>query len=215
MRPISPLFLVALVAISVSPLHAAAPQKIVCFGDSITANKTGWPAIIAAKDTTNVVVNAGRSGRKTTDKAELLPVLAANPDATTFLIFLGVNDLKDATEPQIAGCVGDMEWMVNQIRTAIPAAKVVILAPSDINLDTMSAVNVGKKYNANTKKALADLETRYKALAQRLNTGFISLLRVVSPQNYLDGLHPNPAGQQQIADAVWAGLNQPVAPVGN
>jgi lysophospholipase L1-like esterase len=210
MRLIHAIFLLGLLPMLALPLRGAEQQKIVCFGDSITAAKDGWVSLLAAKENGVTVVNAGRSGRKTTDKQELLPVLAANKDATTFIIFLGVNDLKDAQEPQIAGCVTNMEWMVTQIRAALPNARIVILAPSGINAKTMSPVNIAKKYDENTKKGLAELETRYKALAQRMNTGFISLLHVVSPPNYLDGLHPNSAGQQQIADAVFAGLGQPV-----
>ena len=72
----------------------------------------------------------------------------------------------------------------------------------------MSPVNVKKKYNENTRTSLADLEKKYRALAKREHTGFISLLHTVSPPNYADGLHPDSKGQQQIAAAVWKGLNK-------
>jgi lysophospholipase L1-like esterase len=37
---------------------------------------------------------------------------------------------------------------------------------------------------------------------------FISLLHVVSKSNYADGLHPDIAGQKEIAKAVWTGLKK-------
>jgi lysophospholipase L1-like esterase len=200
--------LVGLFVSAVTPLPAAPPTegKIICFGDSITAAKTGWVSLLARKNTALVVVNAGRPGRKTSDKVQLLPILQANKDAAMVIIFLGVNDLKNADEAQIAGCVTNMEWMVGQIRATLGHPRIVILAPSNINLATLSAGNVKKQYNDKTQAGLQELESRYRDLAQRLNTGFISLFHVVSPENYLDGLHPNQAGAQQIADAVWAGL---------
>jgi lysophospholipase L1-like esterase len=70
----------------------------------------------------------------------------------------------------------------------------------------MSPLNVGKKYNENTKRSLYTLENRYKSLADKDSLGFISLLHTVSFPNYVDGLHPDINGQKEIAAAVWKGL---------
>lgn len=151
-------------------------------------------------------MNAGRNGRKTADKSELLPVLKKHPDADYFLIFLGVNDLKNGTEKMVEQCVLNMEWMIEKIRATNPETNIVLLAPTDINLQTMAEINVRKKYNEQTKQSLVMLRNRYKELAERESTAFISLLDAVSPGNYTDGLHPDRAGQQEIAQAVWNGL---------
>ena len=153
-------------------------------------------------------INAGRSGRKTSDKKELLPVLKEHSDADYYLIFLGVNDLKDGTDSMVNSCVANMKWMIAEIRKADNKAKIVILAPTDINLGTMNEINVKKKYNENTKQSLYKLEKRYKELAKEEHTNFISLLHAVSKPNYADGLHPNIDGQKEIAKAVWEGLNK-------
>ncbi|HEY9364725.1 MAG TPA: hypothetical protein VIQ00_15795, partial [Chitinophagaceae bacterium] len=87
-------------------------------------------------------------------------------------------------------------------------AQIVILSPSDINLKTMNEINIRKKYNENTKKSLAALEKKYKELAKKEKVGFISLLHAVSKLHYADGLHPNVKGQEEIARAVWKGLNK-------
>ncbi|HEY4148505.1 MAG TPA: SGNH/GDSL hydrolase family protein [Chitinophagaceae bacterium] len=185
--------------------------KVVCFGDSITfgarAEGHSWVSLLAADHPGDAeFINEGRSGRKTSQRTELLPVLDKYPDAAYYLVFLGVNDLKDGNDSMVNDCVINIKWMIAQIHNKNPQTKIVLLAPTGINLATMSDVNVQKKYNANTSASLVKLEQRYKQLAKEEHTGFISLLHVVSPQNYADGLHPDANGQKEIAAAVWDGL---------
>ncbi|MXV52282.1 hypothetical protein GS399_14990 [Pedobacter sp. HMF7647] len=185
--------------------------QAVCFGDSITygANVDGYSWVSYLKELHPEVdfVNAGRSGRKTSDKKELLPVLEKYPKANEYLIFLGVNDLKDGTGSMVNSCVENMKWMIAEIRQVNGKADIVILAPTDINLKTMNEVNIKKKYNDNTKNALQALSKKYKALAKEEHVEFVSLLHTVSKSNYADGLHPNLAGQKEIAEMVWKRLN--------
>lgn len=185
---------------------------VVCFGDSIThgAKVEGKSYVYyLSRNHPNVnFVNAGRNGRKTSDKKQILPVLEEHPDADYFLIFLGVNDLKDGTPEMVDGCVENMDWMIKQVKQTNSETKIVIIAPTDINLNTMDSVNVRKKYNSNTKQSLVLLRDRYQQLAKEDSVEFISLLDVVTQPNYVDGLHPNRKGQQEIAGAVWEKLNQ-------
>jgi len=185
---------------------------VVCFGDSIThgakVDGHSWVYLLSKEHKEVNFINAGRNGRKTSDKKELLPVLKKYPQADYYLIFLGVNDLKNGNDSMVNQCVKNMDWMINKIKDTNKKAKIVILAPTDINLNTMSQLNVNKKYNANTRSSLIKLEMKYKELAKDNNLGFISLLKTVSPPNYVDGLHPDEKGQQQIADAVWNGLEK-------
>ncbi len=106
----------------------------------------------------------------------------------------------------VASCISNMKWMIEKVREADSKTKIVILSPSDINLKTMSQLNIKKRYNENTKRSLHLLEKKYKVLAGSDSLGFISLLKTVSKPNYADGLHPDDKGQAQIADAVWKGL---------
>jgi acyl-CoA thioesterase I len=188
------------------------PRQVVCFGDSITygaqVDGHSWVYFLSQEHPDIDFVNAGRSGRKTADKEELLPVLKKYPNANDYLIFLGVNDLKDGNDSMVKSCIENMQWMINEIRKVNNNAKIVILAPSDINLQTMNEINKSKKYNENTKRSLYKLEKRYKELAKAQNLTFISLLHVVSKPNYADGLHPNIAGQKEIANVVWKGLQK-------
>jgi acyl-CoA thioesterase-1 len=186
--------------------------QVVCYGDSITygakVDGHSWVWFLSKEHKGIDFINAGRSGRKTSDKEELLPVLKKYPNADYFLIFLGVNDLKDGTDSMVESCIINLKWMVGKIREAAPGAQIVILSPSDINLKTMAEINVQKKYNEKTKESLSQLEKKYKELAKEEHLGFISLLHAVSKTNYADGLHPDIKGQKQIANAIWKGLNK-------
>jgi len=203
------LLVLALVSLSFKEIKEG---PIVCFGDSITfgANVNGhsWVWYLSNEHPNLNFINAGRSGRKTADKAELLPVLKKNSAEKYVLIFLGVNDLKDGNDSMVNNCVNNMKWMVDKIHENIPEAKIVIISPADINVKTMSPINVQKKYNQNTHQALKTLRKQYQQLAKQENIGFISLLHTVSKPNYADGLHPNDNGQMQIAHAVWKHLNK-------
>lgn len=187
-------------------------KQVVCFGDSITygaqVDGHSWVYFLSQEHPDIDFVNAGRSGRKTSDKEELLPVLKKYPKADDYLIFLGVNDLKNGNDSIVNSCVENMTWMINEIRKVNSTGKIIILAPSDINLKTMNDINRKKEYNENTQRSLFKLEKRYKKLAVNQQINFISLLHVVSKPNYADGLHPDIAGQKEIANAVWKGLNK-------
>lgn len=205
-------FVGALILLTSMILYPHPHGQMVCFGDSITygakVDGNSWVWILQQKDYPGVTfINEGRSGRKTADKGELLPVLKKYPDAAYYLIFLGVNDLKNGDDSMVNSCIDNMKWMIGEIRKQTHA-KIVILSPTDINIRIMTQLNKKKQYNKNTEKALVYLEHQYNLLAKEEHTGFISLLHVVSKPNYADGLHPNVAGQRQIADAVWKGLNK-------
>jgi len=187
-------------------------KQVVCFGDSIThgaeVDGQSWVWFLSKEHSDIDFVNAGRNGRKTADKQELIPVLKEYPNADCYMIFLGVNDLKNGNDSMVNNCVANMKWMIGAIRKVNSEAKIVLLAPSDINLETMNDINRNKKYNENTKQSLYKLEKKYKELSDKEHTGFISLLHVVSKANYADGLHPNIDGQKEIANAVWKGLKK-------
>jgi len=199
---------VGIVVMSFKNIHG----KVVCFGDSITygaqVDGKSWVYSLSQNHPDVDFVNAGRSGRKTSDRKELLPVLKTNSDADYFLIFLGVNDLKDGNDSMVSNCIANMKWMIAEIKNADAKAKIVILAPTDINLKTMNEINIKKKYNENTKQSLYKLEIKYKEFAREEHIQFLSLLHTVSELNYADGLHPNIDGQQEIAKTVWKGLNK-------
>ena len=186
--------------------------EIICFGDSIThgamVDGHSWVYYLSNEYKDINFINEGRNGRKTSDREEILPVLKKYSNADYFMIFLGVNDLKNGNDSMVNQCVENMKWMISKIRETNKKTKIVILAPVDISLNTMNEINIKKKYNENTKRSLVKLEKRYEELAEEDSLGFISLLKTVSPPNYVDGVHPDEKGQKQIAAEVWKGLNR-------
>lgn len=210
------ILLIFLVTVSITIAFALRESnlkgKIVCFGDSITYGASvegnGWPEQLSKMSDSLKVVNAGRKGRKTSDKNELLPVLQNNKDADYFVFLLGVNDLKDGNDSLVNECVNNMKWMIKETKKEIPNVKIVLMAPCGINLETMSELNRSKKYNQNTAASLIKLETKYSELAENESVGFISLLKTVSSKNYLDGIHPTIAGYAEITLKVWSELNK-------
>ncbi len=185
--------------------------KVVCFGDSITygagVEGKGWVEQIANRSENLLMINEGRKGRKTSDKNELLPVLEKYPDADLFLILLGVNDLKNGNDSLVNACVSNIKWMIEEIKSKAPNSKILLMSPCNINLETMSEINKNKKYNENTYNSLIKLEKQYKKLAEEKNIYFLSLFSTVSPQNFLDGLHPDLKGHEEIAERVFQKLN--------
>src|SRR5215831_5594696 len=100
-RVILQLLIVVLSSVVVTGFRNTSKQ-VVCFGDSITfgalVDGKSWVYFLSKDHSDIDFVNAGRSGRKTSDGKELLPVLEKYPNADYYLIFLGVNDLKDGTD---------------------------------------------------------------------------------------------------------------------
>lgn len=186
--------------------------EVVCFGDSITygalVDGHSWVWQLQREEGSSAVqpfhfINAGRSGRKTSDTSELPPVLKAHPAPQVFIFFLGVNDLKDGNDQMVAAAVQNMQWMIRRVKAQAPKAHILLLAPSDINTADMSQINKDKLYNEHTKSALVKLAGAYQRLAKQEHTDFLSLLPVVSEDAYADGLHPNQKGQQQLKSAIW------------
>lgn len=183
--------------------------NVICFGNSIT-NGAGvnysWVTILDHKYPEFYFINEGRNGRRTSDKEELLPVLDKYSDINYFLIFLGVNDLKDGNDSMVNSCVKNIRWMINQIKEKNADINIAIFSPCKINLEEMSEINVEKKYNKNTQISLIKIDSLYRQLAEEESVEFISLLNSVSPANYTDGLHPDETGQHEIAETVYASL---------
>jgi len=185
--------------------------KIVCFGDSITYGASyegnGWPEQLDKMSDSISVINAGRKGRKTSDKEELLPVIETNKNADYFFFLLGVNDLKDGNDSLVNCCVENMKWMIEKVKDEIPNVKIVLMAPCKINLEGMTELNRNKKYNENTLHSLVKLEKQYEKLAKEESVEFVSLFDIVSTGNLFDGIHPNIEGYSEITKKVWSELN--------
>ncbi|RKX33277.1 MAG: hypothetical protein DRP64_21050, partial [Verrucomicrobia bacterium] len=182
---------VALLAIT-NAVSAADRKRVLCFGDSITAGGQ-WVAEVGTHEFIETI-NAGRPGRKAAQaKKELAVYLDQYPDLDKIILFLGVNDLPARdTRPgdvKVASCVANMSAAIDLALTRFKPEGIILVAPCNVNPDTMNAMNRKKGYHV-TPPLLVKIECDYKALAKEKGVLFLSLLNVVSKGNYMDGLHP-------------------------
>ena len=189
------------------PAEAASAQelRVLCFGDSIT-HKGTWVKTLD-DDESIQAINAGRSGRRVSQALEALPpYLAKHQNLDRIILFLGVNDLP-ARDPRpgdvkVNECVDTMGKVIDLCRPCVKASgDIILVGPPNVNPKTMDKTNLEKGYNI-TPSLLKELGEGYAKLADEKGVRFLSLYKVVSKENYKDGLHPNTDGDEEIAKAV-------------
>ena len=175
-------------------------KTIIFFGDSITAGyglsmEEAFPNLIQNKvDSLGLdyeVINAGLSGEATAGGLDRIDwILRGKPDV--FVLELGGNDgLRglniDETE-------ANLKAMIDKIKVANPNTK-IFLAGMQI------PPNLGQEYT----KAFRDV---FPKVAKDKNVELIPFLLVnvggESSLNQSDGIHPNVAGHQIVAETVWS-----------
>jgi len=207
--------IVAIIAVLVTAfaMEAAEIQRVLCVGDSITAARNGWVKKLGDMDSFETL-NGGRSGQRAVRAKEQLTDALAKADKAGFkadrvILFLGVNDLpardKRPGDVKVGICVYGMNEAIDLAVKHFKPQDIIVLAPCDVNADAMNKVNLGKGYDK-AKPLLTKLEGGYRKLATKRGVRFHSLLKVVSQENYTDGLHPNDAGHEQIAESLRAFL---------
>jgi lysophospholipase L1-like esterase len=206
-------------------------QVVLCVGDSITESKSSWVGLVR-KPGEIETINAGKGGRVTAAAAETFERARTTPPPFNRVVFfLGVNDLPARNplpaEKKVALCVENLGRALDLALKTLPPKDVVLVAPCGVDPETMrqphpSDPTMTARRERNLKKGydicqpiLEQLEVAYQELAKAKGVPFVSLLRVVSKENLPDGLHPNEAGQRQIAEVLGpflAGTWQPVPP---
>lgn len=193
----------ALCMAAASATVAQEVQRVLCIGDSITAAADGWVAMVGANDKIDTI-NAGAGGRQTWRAAETFEK-NVQQEFDRVVFFLGVNNLPARdTRPmdeKVAICVTTMGQGIDAALTKLKPKDVILVAPCGVNAETMSPLNRAKGYHV-CQEGLEKLEVAYKKLAEEKGVQFLSLLHVVSKENFSDGLHPNADGHKQIAEAV-------------
>ncbi|HSH93944.1 MAG TPA: SGNH/GDSL hydrolase family protein [Roseimicrobium sp.] len=212
---ISRLVLIALLhSVLLCTLTAAEPRIVVIFGDSITEGGAlplkdrplSWVNRVAGKTAGKwTVVNEGKGGRPTNSVKEFEAMLKRNPKAHTLIIALGTNDSRDITDQCVPKAVANLRAMVALAREAWGKELTVwIVGPPNIRKDALGPT----KPIANERDAkLRELGTGFESLAKELGCNFMTLYGVV-PESSLtkDGVHPDAAGNEPIAEAVLAKL---------
>lgn len=163
--------------------------KIIAFGDSLVQGvgaSKGNDFVSRLSQKTGVnIVNAGVSGNTTIDGLLRLQkdVLDKKPDVV--ILLLGGNDaLKQISVEQT---FGNLENMINQIKQG--GAKVLLLGVRG------GVVFIGKNY-----------DPEFESLAKKTNTVLVPdvLDGLFGNKEFMsDGIHPNDAGYEKIANKIW------------
>ncbi len=196
-------------------------EKVVCMGDEITkgywreeliGNGTCWVDILAAYNSDMEVINAGVDGMEAGKVAYLQGILDEYPDADTYIIYFGINDIKRITsiDPGGAASVGaKVLRMVRKIKQSAPKARIVLVAPQRIESAGLSAENKAAGYNANSEVLCDMIAGSIKVVAEREQVEFVSLLDQITPKMLADGVRPNREGHAEIAKIIWNKLKNP------
>lgn len=175
------------------------PARIICFGNSLTAGfgidpYAAYPALLQEKiDSLGLpyrTFNAGISGETARGGDERVEWVLREPFAV-FILELGVNDLLLGVPP--SRLKADLRSIIQKARKAEPKA-VILLVETGIHPEL-----AGETASAYRKV--------YEELAERENLHLLSdwLTPVWANPSLLlpDGLHPNAAGQERLADRIW------------
>lgn len=210
------LLLIGLVLLTARPLHSA---QLLCYGDSITQGthidgkytiNSSWVNLlqmISADEWT--CINAGRSGRKTADIAELAPILDQQTQVDGVIYFLGINDLPHEPLTAINRCLTNTATFIQQIRAKFgPKMPIYILGLPGLDVPNVTAhfKNIG--YDQTTHNLVEPLNQAYAKLAKQKHCAFINLYGLLKPQDFTDGLHPNLNGQFKIAETVFRKISK-------
>ncbi|HEX2693419.1 MAG TPA: arylesterase [Gemmatimonadaceae bacterium] len=185
----------------------AAKPVVLFFGTSLTAGYgldpgQAFPSLIQKKAEAEGVpikaVNAGLSGETTAGAARRIDWVLRTP-ADVVVVEAGANDALRGLPPDAAKA--NLERVIETIRQKQPRAKIVLVQME-------APPNYGASYTQRFRSIYRDVSQKERI---PLIPFLLSGVAGVSRYNQADGVHPNLAGEQIVADNVWRGLKPIVA----
>jgi acyl-CoA thioesterase-1 len=188
--------LAAIVAAALDPSLAAAPARILAFGDSLTAGyglrpDQAFPVVLQAKlagdGVPAAIVNGGVSGDTTAGGlARLDWALADKPDYV--LLELGANDALRGIDPKVTR--DNLDKMLARLTSR--GAKVLLLGMK-------APRNWGPDYQKEFDAIYPELAAKYGV---PLYPFFLDGVALDAALNQPDGLHPNVQGVRIVVDRI-------------
>jgi acyl-CoA thioesterase I len=185
----------------------SAKPVVLFFGTSLTAGYgldpgQAFPSLIQKKADAEGVpikaVNAGLSGETTAGAARRIDWVLRTP-ADVVVVEAGANDALRGLPPDAAKA--NLERVIETIRQKQPRAKIVLVQME-------APPNYGAAYTQRFRSIYRDVSQKEKVpLIPFLLNGVAGISRY----NQADGVHPNLAGEQIVADNVWRALKPIVA----
>ena len=190
--------------------------RVACIGDSITWGFTllnpwrqSYPALLQEKlgpgyEVRNFGYNdaAARFDADTpyVSKRAYRESLAWNPDIV--LLMLGTNDTKSRNwDPEIFR--RDYRRIVESYRTLPSAPRVILIAP--IRVFPVGGIPILGVLPENMENGV---RPAIRALAAEMELELVDLQDLFTDRRYCrDGVHPQRAGTQMLADAIWSGID--------
>ncbi len=194
------------VLLPVRPVVAQNPEstpiRVLFLGNSLTAGyglppEEAYPALLQARvDSLGwpvTIINAGVSGDTSAGGLRRLAwQLESPPDI--LVVALGANDGLRGLPPAMTK--NNLTEIIHQARAANP----------DVNI-LIAGMQVPPNLGPIFQKEFRDV---FPSVADEMDTGLIPFLLEgvggVTELNQSDGIHPNAAGQQRLADHVWQAL---------
>lgn len=196
-------------------------SKVVCIGDCITrgvwwseevGRGTCWVDRFAGATKGVQVVNAGRDGLEAKHFWYVKELMKENPDASTFILYLGLNDLRglDSVQPEAASRIaGRIGYMIELIRKGNPQADILVIAPQRINPDALSPKWREEKFGEHTAIMNELLAASLQNIARESKVRFLNLAKQFDCALLPDGVHPGIEGHARLAELIGAALNHP------
>jgi acyl-CoA thioesterase-1 len=184
----------------------AAPV-VLFFGTSLTAGYgldpgQAFPSLIQKKAEAEGVpikaVNAGLSGETTAGAARRIDWVLRTP-ADIVVVEAGANDALRGLSPDAARA--NLERVIDTIRQKQPRAKIVLVQME-------APPNYGAAYTQRFRSIYRDVSRKEDI---PLIPFLLSGVAGISRYNQADGVHPNLAGEQIVADNIWRALKPIVA----
>ena len=174
-------------------------NTILFFGDSLTAGygldpAQAFPAVIQEKIKARGwdfhVINAGLSGETTAGGLRRIDWVLQRPLAVLVLA-LGAND--GLRGLPVAEAKRNLQAIIDRTKQKYPQAKIVL---AGMQVPT----NLGREYTTSFRTLFPELAAANNAL---LIPFLLEGVGGMPALNLPDGIHPNPAGHQIIAENVW------------
>lgn len=179
--------------------HGAPSQRIIFFGDSLTAGfgldeSQAYPALIEQKlkeaGWRGEIVNAGLSGEATEGGLSRVDWILRG-EVDVFVLALGANDALRGHP--VERTRENLKGIIAKVRQARPDAKIVLVGMK-------APVNLGRGFRE-------EFDAIFPLVAEENEVHFVPfLLEGVASErslNLADGIHPNAKGQQILAGNVY------------
>ena len=188
----------------------AAPKRLLFVGTSLTAGlglepHEAYPAIIARRiDSLRLpyrVDNAGYSGETSAGALRRIDWLVRQP-VDVFVLETGANDgLRGLSVDSMRA---NIQAIIDRVRAASPNVRILLIGME-------APPNLGTRYTSEFRKVFPELADRNDAV---LLPFLLEGVAAVDSLNQGDGIHPNAAGSQRLAETVWSALRPLLEPGG-